>query len=118
MDYNKCTFIGKVEEKPQARDAKGQKQVFFNLIVNDRVQKGDKWVDQPVTLPIFATDKKADIIDQYVVPGQEVLLECKYQAWKDASGNTRHVFTVFNVIFGFKPRQPDAAAPDIGAPPM
>lgn len=121
MDFNKCTFIGKVEDKPQVRQQDNKKQVFFNLIVNDRIPgKSGQWVDNPITIPIYATDKKADIIAQYVAAGQELLLECKYQSWKDQSGNMRHTFTVYNVVLGFKPKaQTDKTdVPDIGAPPM
>ena len=120
MDFNKCTFIGKAEDKPQIREGK-QKQAFFNLIVNDRVQGANgQWVDRPITVPIYATDKKADIIGQYVVAGQELLIEGKYQSWKDGAGAVRHTITVYNVILGFKPRvQAEAQnVPDIGAPPM
>jgi len=106
MDFNKCTFVGKVESAPQvSQNAQGRKQVFFHLVVNNRVRDaGGTWVDKFIKLPIYATEKKADIIEQYVVAGHELLIETKYQNW-EANGQLQHAFELLGVTLGFKPRQ-------------
>lgn len=120
MDFMKCIFVGKVEDKPRIKDTQGKKQAFFNFVVNDRVPGANgQWVDNPQSIPMFATDKKAEIIEQYVVAGHELTIECKYQSWKDGAGNQRHVFTVQNIVLGWKPKAtaPEQVMDDGGAPP-
>ena len=115
MDLNKCFFIGKVEEAPQITDQNGRKQAHFNLIVNDRVQGGNgQWVDKPMKTPIYAFEKKADLIEQYVVAGQELTVECKHQSWM-VEDKLQHVFILQQVSFGFKPRTTSGAPAGGGA---
>jgi len=119
MDQNKCLFIGKVEETPQVSDQNGRKQAFFTLVVNDRVQGSNgQWVDKPMKTPIFAFEKKADLIEQYVVAGQELCIECKHQSWA-VEDKLQHAFILQQVSFGFKPRNTSGApAGGTGAGPM
>lgn len=123
MDFNKTTFIGKVKGAPQiSQGAGGEAQAQMVFLVNDRVQdQNQQWVDRPMEVPVFARGKKADVIQKYVVDGQELLLECVYKNWRDQQGNLQHAFIILNVQLGFKPRtanqqQGPSAAP--GAPPM
>lgn len=122
MDYNKSIFVGKVKGAPQTiQGAQGEAQVQLTFVVNDRVQDNNQqWVDRPMELPLFARGKKAEVIQKYVVDGQELLVECMYKNWRDQQGNLQHAFILMNVQLGFKPRAAaDApqAAPQ-GAPPM
>lgn len=122
MDFNKSIFIGKVKGAPQAmQGAQGEPQVQMTFVVNDRVQDANQqWVDRPMELPMFARGKKAEVIQKYVVDGQELTLECMYKNWRDQQGNLQHAFIILNVALGFKPRTadaPQAAAPQ-GQPPM
>lgn len=113
MDWNKCTFIGKVKTAPQISDNQGRKQAFFKFTLNDRAQGANgQWVDRPMEIDVFARDKKADLFEKYVVMGQELTLECKYMNW-DANGTVSHAFQVLNVAFGFKPKN---ASPQGGSP--
>ncbi|KKN45491.1 hypothetical protein LCGC14_0682400 [marine sediment metagenome] len=119
MDYSKTMFIGKVKGL-QISSPDGKKQAFFHLVVNKkRPDANGQWVDKPVDVPMFASDKKADLIEQYVVEGQELWIECQYEAWT-AEGQNHHVFTVLSVGFGFKPKGTGggpSTAPT-GRPPM
>lgn len=118
MDWNKCMFIGKVKTAPQISENAGRKQAFFKFVVNDRVQGANgQWVDKPMDLDIFARDNKADLVEKYIVAGQELTIECKYVNW-EADGALRHAFQMLNVSFGFKPK---ASAPQPAAqagPPL
>ena len=122
MDYSKSMFIGKVKGL-QITSPNGKKQAFFHLVVNNmRPDANGQWVAKPVDIPMFASEeknKKAGLIEQYVVEGQELWVECQYEAWQ-ADGQDHHVFTVLSVGFGFKPKGTGggpSAAPT-GRPPM
>jgi hypothetical protein len=113
MDYMSMIFIGKVKEQPQIRTGEdGKKQAFLTLIVvTDRVKESNgQWVDKITEVPVFATDKQADTIEQYVVAGQELRLDCSYvntpEEWK------RWTIKVNFVKLGYKPKntQPKAAS--------
>lgn len=120
MDFNKWIAVGKVEGLPQITMNGDRKQASFNFIINDRAPGANgQWVDQQMSVPVYAMDKKADLVEKYVVAGQELLVECKYKSW-DANGTPQHGMILLNVIFGFKPRDGAGAAPAGAAagPPM
>jgi hypothetical protein len=105
MNLNKAFFVGKVEGQPQITDNQGTKRAFFTFVVNNRVQgENGQWVNSPVRIPIYADDRKANLIEQYVVEDHQLLLECEYQNWMD-NNQLQHTFKLLNVSFGYKPRQ-------------
>ena len=109
MDLNKWIAIGKVDGTPQIANNGERKQASFTLIVNRRApDAGGKWVDVPMRVPVFASDTKADLIEKYVVDGQELGLECYYMSW-ETNGQLHHGMVVQNVSFGFKPRTDNRA---------
>lgn len=121
MDLNKWIAVGKVSGAPQVGEKNGKKQAFFNFIVNRRAQDGNgQWVDIAMKAPVFASDNKADLIEKYVVDGQELGLECHYMSWDAGNGQLGHGMVIQNVSFGFKPRQDNAptanAGPQAGPP--
>jgi hypothetical protein len=104
MDFQKWIAIGKIEHMPGVSEANGRKQMAFNFLVNDRRPDANgQYVDHEMKVPVYAFDKKAELIEQYVVDGQELTLECKYLNW-EANGGTQHAFVVLGVSFGFKPK--------------
>jgi hypothetical protein len=118
MDWNKSTFIGKVKNAPQISDNNGQKQALFKFTLNDRAQGANgQWVDKPMDVDMFARDKKAELIEKYVVAGQELAVECKYMNW-EVDGVIRHAFQLLNVSFGFKPRNAQPQAAPQNGPPL
>ena len=103
MNLNKCVFCGKVSGSPVA--IPGENRVDFKFIVNERRDDGSgKWVEVPMKLPIFAYDKKGDVIKNYVVDGQELILETSYISWDNEDGSLGFGFKLINVELGFKPR--------------
>ena len=121
MDVNKWIAVGKVQGAPQITDRDGKKQASINFIVNRRMQQANnQWVDSPMKVPVFAFDQKAELIEKYVVDGQELGLECYYQSWDVEGGQTGHGMIIQNVSFGFKPKRDVAAgapADRAGGPP-
>ena len=103
MEFNEALFIGKVKGQLQVQESRG-KQVYFTLTVNNRNQnENGQWVDNPIDVPIYAVDKKAELMEQYVVTGQELLIKARYINW-DQNGTKQHIFQLLSVGFGFKPR--------------
>jgi len=107
MDYNKCIFVGKVNGQPQiSTDANGNKQAVINFVINDRVQQSDgQWSNRPMEITVYTQGKQAGVIEQYVKPGHELLLECQYKNWKDANGTLKHAFKLISLTLGYSPRQ-------------
>jgi len=119
MDFNKCIFIGKVKGAPQIGENNGVKQAYIKFSLNDRAPGANgQWVDRPMDVELYAKEKKAELIEKYVVDGQELTVECKYLNW-EANGVVRHGFQVLNLSFGFKPKT-NAPAPSAapGGPPL
>jgi len=119
MDLNKWIAVGKVSGTPQISEKGGKKQAFFYFIVNRRAQDGSgQWVDIAMKVPVFASENKADLIEKYVVDGQELGLECHYMSW-DQGGQLGHGMVAQNVSFGFKPKRdaPAGGSQYDGGPP-
>jgi hypothetical protein len=98
------TFIGKVKEQPQISAGDGKKQAFLTLQVATERVKGanDQWVDKITEVPIFATDKQAETIEQFVVQGQELRIDCSYV---NTPENWGHWKLKANFIkLGYKPK--------------
>jgi hypothetical protein len=119
MELNKSIFVGRVKDAPQISGEGAAKQAFMKFMINDRVLgESGQWVDRPMDIDVFARDKKADLLEKYVVAGQELAIECKYINWQD--GNVlKHAFQMLNVSFGFKPKgsvNPQPAPQNV--PPM
>lgn len=118
MDLNKCIFIGKVKTAPQVSESQGQKQALIKFTLNNRAQGASgQWVDNPMDIDVYARDKKADLVEKYVVAGQELTIECKYVNWVDTEQALKHAFQLLSVSFGFKPRDTSPAAPNVTAGP-
>ena len=114
MDLNKWVAVGKVNGVPQISEKAGKKQSFFHFTVNRRAQdNNEQWVDVPMSVPVFASDKKAELIENYVVDGQELMIEGYYMSWDAGNGQLGHGMAIQNVSFGFKPKK-DVQAPSAG----
>jgi len=107
MDFNKCIFVGKVNGTPTISENNGQKQATFNFTVNDRTQSTDgQWVNRPMDILVYTqSSKQAGVIEQYVNPGHELLIECQYVSWKDSNGSPKHAFRLLSIILGYSPKQ-------------
>jgi single-stranded DNA-binding protein len=120
MDFNKTILIGKVKDKPTIFDQGGSTRASFILIVNDRQPDANgQWVDNFIHVPVYALDKKAELVRDFIVAGQELTLDCRYINWV-ADQTQQHGFIINSVSFGFKPRQDNqgAGAPQMQGPPV
>lgn len=105
MNLNKCMFCGKVSGTPVVHGDGDNKRADINFVVSERKPDANgQWVEEPMTAPVYAFGKKADVVQNYVVDGQELILETKYSSWKNQDGSLGFGFIVINLELGFKPR--------------
>ena len=105
MNLNKWMACGKVNGAPQVHGDGDNMRADINFVVNERKPDGNgQWVDHPVQAPVYAFGQKANVFKNYVVDGQELIIEAKYSSWQNQDGSMGHGFIVINVELGFKPR--------------
>lgn len=105
MNINKSIFVGKVQDKPEVTTQGDNKQATFILVVSNRVQSTNgQWVDSPSEVPIFAKGKRAGLIEQFVVAGQELGIESRYTSWRDDQGQLQFAFELMDLSYGYKPK--------------
>lgn len=105
MNINKSIFVGKVQDTPVITQQGDIKQATFILVVSNRVQNANgQWVDFPSEVPIFAKGKRAGLVEQYVVAGQELGIESRYTSWYDDQKQLQFVFEMLDLSYGYKPK--------------
>lgn len=119
MNFNKWIGIGKVSGTPNVSVDGASKRADINFAVSERRKDANgQWVEAIVYIPVYAYDQKADVIQNYVVDGQELTIEGKI-----LTGDWGWGVILINVELGFKPRSNTgggagyAAGPPAG-PPM
>lgn len=105
MNINKSIFVGKVQDTPSITEQGDVKQATFIMVVSNRVQTANgQWVDSPSEVPVFAKGKRAGLIEQYVVAGQELGVEARYSSWRDDQGQLQFAFELLDLSYGWKPK--------------
>ena len=89
MGYNVCTFVGNLGRDPEIRYTQSGKAVCnFSIAVSDKVGGEDRteWVN------IVCWEKLAEICNQYLHKGKQVLISGRMQTrkWQDKEGNDRY----------------------------
>lgn len=82
--YNKVILVGHVTRDPETRQA-GQATVCdLGLAVNDRVKRGNDWVDEPTFVDVTLWNRQADVAAEYLRKGSAVLIEgrLKFEQWE------------------------------------
>ena len=89
---NKVMLIGRLGGDPEIRYTQsGMAVATFSLATNNRVRRGDEWVEEPEWHRIVAWDKLAEICSQYLKKGALVYIEgqLRTRSWEDKDGNKR-----------------------------
>lgn len=91
--FNRVILVGNLTRDIEMRSTGGGLQIAkFGLAVNDRVKKGDEWVDETMFIDITCFGRQAEIAEQYLSKGSPVLVEgrLKLNTWDDRdSGQKR-----------------------------
>lgn len=94
---NRVIISGNLGQKPEVRQANSGVMVCnFSIATNDRVKKGDEWVDDTQWHRIVVFGKQAELCERYLDKGSKVLVEgkIKMSAYEDKQGNPRKSFDI------------------------
>ena len=91
--FNRVILMGNVTRDLEAHDlASGTKVVDIGLAVNDRVKRGDAWVEEVSFVDVTMFGRSAEIAAEYLSKGSPVLIEgrLKMDSWeKDGQKRTK-----------------------------
>src|SRR6266850_2949465 len=83
--YNRVILLGNLTRDPELRYIPSGTAVSdIGLAVNDRVKRGDQWVDEVTFVDITLWGRTAEIANEYLSKGSPVLIEgrLKLDRWE------------------------------------
>lgn len=83
--YNRVVLVGNLTRDPELRYIPSGTAVSeIGLAVNDRVKKGDQWVDETTFVDVTLWGRTAEVANQYLTKGSNVLIEgrLKLDTWE------------------------------------
>jgi single-strand DNA-binding protein len=89
---NSVFLTGNLTRDPEVKFLKsGTAVASFGLAVNNRVKRGDEWVDDPCFIDITVFGKTAEQIGETIDKGMPVLVEgrLQYRTWEGQDGQKR-----------------------------
>jgi single-strand DNA-binding protein len=83
--YNRTIVVGNLTRDPEKRGRGDTSIAEFGIAVNDRVKKGEQWVDEPTFLDVTLFGRTADVALEYLKKGSQCLIEgrLKQDNWDD-----------------------------------
>ncbi len=83
--YNRVVLVGNITRDPELRFIPSGTAVSeIGLAVNDRVKKGDQWVEETTFVDVTLWGRQAEIANEYLSKGSSVLIEgrLKLDRWE------------------------------------
>jgi single-strand DNA-binding protein len=83
--YNRVILMGNLTRDPELRYiSTGTAVSEIGLAVNDRIKKGDQWVDEVTFVDVTMWGRTAEIANEYLSKGSPVLIEgrLKLDRWE------------------------------------
>src|SRR5882724_7896295 len=83
--FNRVILVGNLTRDPELRYIPSGTAVSdIGLAVNDRVKRGDQWVDEATFVDITLWGRTAEIANEYLSKGSSVLIEgrLKLDRWE------------------------------------
>ena len=83
--YNRVILIGNLTRDPELRFTSNSTAVSkIGLAVNDRVKKGDQWVDETTFVEVTLWAKLAEVAKEYLEKGSPLFVEgrLKLDSWE------------------------------------
>ena len=83
--FNRVVLVGNLTRDPELRYIPSGTAVSdIGLAVNDRIKRGDQWVEEPVFVDITLWGRTAEIANEYLSKGSPVLIEgrLKLDRWE------------------------------------
>ena len=113
--YNRVIVLGHFTRDPEMRVAAGGTQfVHAGLAVNDRVKRGDEYIDEPTFLDVTFFGRTAEVVTKYLRKGSPVLIEgrLKLSRWETDAGEKRSKLKVIADRMQMLGRKADEAESD------
>ncbi len=122
--FNRVILVGNLCRDPELKYLpSGTAVADVSLAVNDRVKKGDQWVDVPTYIDCTLFGRTAEVANEYLSKGSSALIEgrLKLEQWTNKEGEKRSKLKVVGErlqLLGSKDRTNDesyqpAAKPDV-----
>lgn len=83
--YNRVILVGNLTRDLELRyTPAGTAVTDLGIAVNDRVKKGDQWVDETTFVDVTLWGRTAEIAQQYLIKGSPCLIEgrLKLESWE------------------------------------
>jgi single-strand DNA-binding protein len=83
--YNRVILVGNLTRDPELRYIpSGTAVTDIGLAVNDRVKKGNDWVDETTFVDVTLWARTAEVANEYLSKGSSVLIEgrLKLEQWE------------------------------------
>ena len=83
--FNRVILVGNLTRDPELRYIPSGTAVSeIGLAVNDRVKKGDQWVDETTFVDVTLWGRTAEVANEYLSKGSNVLIEgrLKLDSWE------------------------------------
>lgn len=91
--FNRVIVVGNLTRDPELRYVAGGTAVCeASLAVNDKVKRGDQWVDEVSFFDVVFWGRLAEVVNEYLGKGSPLLVEgrLKQERWeKDGSKHSR-----------------------------
>jgi single-strand DNA-binding protein len=90
--YNRTILLGNVTRDIELKFTKNNTAVCdIGLAVNDRIKRGDEWVDEATFVDCTAFGRTAEIANEYLTKGSPLLIEgrLKLDQWQTDDGQKR-----------------------------
>ena len=83
--FNSVTIMGNLCADVDLRDAGGTSVTDLRVAVNDRVKKGDEWIDEATFLTVTVWGRQAELCEEYLSKGAPILVHgrLKMDQWED-----------------------------------
>jgi single-strand DNA-binding protein len=83
--FNRVILVGNLTRDPELRYIPSGSAVSeIGLAVNDRVKKGDQWVDETTFVDVTLWGRTAEVANEYLSKGSSILIEgrLKLDSWE------------------------------------
>lgn len=110
MSFNKVILVGNVGKDPEIRRFENNIKASFSLATSETyTPKGGDKVTQTEWHNIVAWRRLADLAENYIRKGSQILIEGKlrYRSYDDRDGNKRYIVEVEADVIQLLGRRPD-----------
>lgn len=101
--FNKVVLLGNLTRDPELRQTgTGTTVANLGLAVNERVKRGEEWVDEPNFFDLVLFGRKAELAGEYLSKGSQALFEgrLRLEQWeKDGQKRSKVSVIVDNMQF-------------------